>query len=138
MTNDKGYERVIYKGHWKDDLPHGDGHEIFGAGNSHYEGEFVQGRKEGFGVYYWNKREFYSGVFKNNKMEGNGEYYSKEFTYKGSFKDGKKHGSGILDNHDKGWKYEGNFDNGKIHGQGTFVWKDGSKFVGNFENNKRT
>jgi hypothetical protein len=42
-------------------------------------------------------------------MEGQGEYHTKDYVYKGQFKNNKKHGQGTLENHIKGWKYTGEF-----------------------------
>ena len=105
MVYPKGHQKVTYKGEWKNDLPHGQGREIFGAGNSHYDGSFYEGKKHGKGIYHWNLRQYYSGDFNNNVMEGEGEYKCKDYTYKGGFLDNKKQGFGCLINHNKNWKY---------------------------------
>ena len=34
-----------------------------------------------------------------------------------------------------GSKYEGEFNNGKLHGQGTWFYPDGEKYIGGFKNN---
>ena len=34
-------------------------------------------------------------------------------------------------------KYVGEIDNGEPNGQGTFIWSDGTKYVGEYKNGKR-
>lgn len=41
-------------------------------------------------------------------------------------------------NYDDGSKYIGDIIDGKWHGQGTYIWPDGRKYVGGFENNRAT
>ena len=41
-------------------------------------------------------------------------------------------------NYDDGSQYIGDIVNGKRHGQGTYIWADGRKYVGAFENNRAT
>ena len=50
----------------------------------------------------------------------------------GEWKDGKKHGQGIL-NWSNGNKYEGEWKSGKKHGQGTYTWTNGDRYVGEFK-----
>jgi hypothetical protein len=49
--------------------------------------------------------------------------------YEGWFKDNKFHGIGRVIS-EKGDVYEGELQYGKENGKGTFVWADGSKYVG--------
>lgn len=53
--------------------------------------------------------------------------------YKGQCKNGKANGRGSSVGIDA---YEGEFVDGVIHGQGTYIWKDGDRFVGNFQGGK--
>ena len=45
--------------------------------------------------------------------------------YKGSWKNGKKHGVGTMKRDDN--IYKGTFKNNKYHGKGTLIWKTGDK-----------
>ena len=56
-------------------------------------------------------------------------------SYDGSWKDGKKHGYGVLNlsNEDK---YVGEFNEDKIEGKGTYTWSTGQKYEGQWKNNK--
>ena len=53
----------------------------------------------------------------------------------GSFKDGKKHGFGVLSlsNDDK---YTGDFNEDIIEGKGKYVWANGQVYEGDWANNK--
>ena len=80
-------------------------------GKIKYEGDFVNGKYEGYGeLYDKNGNIKYKGFFKNNKFEGNGKLYGNNFDYIGSFMNGLKHGKGI--------EYH---KNGKIHFEGIFI-----------------
>ena len=46
-----------------------------------YEGEFVNGLREGNGVFYWEDGTRWEGPFKNNEMNGEGLYYDKEESF---------------------------------------------------------
>ena len=126
-----------------------------------YEGDFVNGKYEGFGeLYNENGKIIYKGYFKNNKYEGNGKLYD-YFDYIGPFVNGLKQGKGIeyhkngnihYEGYFKNDKYEGNvklyFDNGNIeyegpfvnglkHGKGKQYYDNGNiKYEGYFKNGK--
>ena len=74
-------------------MPHGKGREIYSS-ISFYEGEFRRGVKEGEGIYQWNQHEYYIGSFQANALEGSGDLITKDSTFKGHFKAGKKEGQG--------------------------------------------
>ena len=61
--------------------------------------------------------------------------------YQGAWKDGKKHGPGIFlylaDNEFKGDIYVGEYKFDIYNGQGTYIWKDGSKYTGNWLDNNQ-
>lgn len=71
-------------------------------------------------------------------MDGWGTYKSRESEYVGSYKNGLKSGKGTMKNLAKGWEYIGDFFDDKFHGKGVYIWGDGTKFEGEFENNKKT
>lgn len=106
-----------YMGSWKDDMPTGegtffdkDGHviiqdsftndEILSAENLQYkyEGELVNGKRDGFGIL-------------KNLATGN-------FIYVGEWQNGLYHGQGVLYDY-MFKKYEGEFYQGQFHGEGT-------------------
>jgi hypothetical protein len=63
---------------WKDDKQHGQGKEIWNNGAETYEGEFVDGKKNGKGKFSWSDGSYYEGDFVDGLFEGYGTYYFKE------------------------------------------------------------
>ncbi|EFJ46878.1 hypothetical protein VOLCADRAFT_81711 [Volvox carteri f. nagariensis] len=76
-----------------------------------YEGDYVAGRRHGFGSY---------------------TYPNSFFKYEGQWVNGKKHGLGKLSMRD-GAYYEGEFVEGEIVGQGTRRFANGDVYIGTFE-----
>ncbi len=56
------------------DIPNGKGTATYTNGDK-YDGDFVNGLREGFGTYYWADGEKFLGQFKNNKRNGFGKYF---------------------------------------------------------------
>ena len=99
-----------------------------------------------FGTYDWtsgdNKGDKYIGEWKKDIMHGQGMYiFANGDKYQGAWKDGKKHGPGIFlylaDNEFKGDIYVGEYKFDLYNGQGTYIWKDGSKYTGNWLDNNQ-
>ena len=65
--------------------------------------------------------------------------YDKDFTLLSDcfYEEGVMKGKGMKILED-GTKYEGNFDNDKIHGEGVYYFKDGTKWEGHSENGVRS
>ncbi|HLP14459.1 MAG TPA: hypothetical protein VK177_21190 [Flavobacteriales bacterium] len=57
--------------------------------------------------------------------------------YEGNWKNGEKHGKGILTFADKS-VYNGEFKDGKRHGKATMKWADGNVYTGAYEDDKRS
>ena len=54
------------------------------------EGEYQNGKRNGYGIYTWPTGKKYMGQFKNNNFHGEGELvYSDGSTRKGTFNDNK-------------------------------------------------
>jgi len=94
----------LYEGDWENDVKHGKGYEILPTG-SHYEGDFLNGKPDGYGVFKWKNGEIYEGEWKS----------------------GLKHGKGIWRGI-KGESYEGDWKNGKAEGVGIHIWRNGIEF----------
>ena len=78
----------------------------------------------------------YEGQVLNSKPHGKGvQVYSNDNRYEGEWKEGAKHGSGILIN-DIG-RYEGSFSQGLPNGEGIEVWSNGHRYEGEWRDNKR-
>ena len=62
-----------------------------------YEGQYRNGKREGFGKFFMTNGDRYEGEFQNNHYNGRGIYYWQNgLYYIGKFKDDKKEGFGIL------------------------------------------
>jgi len=106
-------------------------------GNSGYQGEMVNGVREGKGTYSFANGDKYEGDWKNNKMEGKGVYTFKDGDkYDGDWVGGKKEGQGTY-YFSNGAKYEGNWVQSKMEGKGIFYYKNGDKYDGEWKDNKR-
>lgn len=77
----------------------------------------------------------YNGGFKNGLFEGeNCSYASATSRYVGKFVQGKKEGMGKFSN--EVGTQSGNFHNDELNGLGTFEWKDGKLYEGEFQRSK--
>jgi hypothetical protein len=102
-----------------------------------YEGEYLNDKGHGYGVYYNRKTQAkYEGYFKNGWEDGKGiKVYPNGASYKGNFKKGRKRGYG-LEIYPNIGSYEGYFKNGKRFGFGIEKWLDGTIYEGQFYDDK--
>ena len=121
------------------------------SGEFQYKGEFLNGKRHGFGVMSVLHPNFkgdkYVGEFKDDNYNGQGTYFFladnqlKGDKYVGEYKDSKRNGQGtyffLADNQWKGDKYVGEYKDEKRNGQGTFTFPDGAKYVGEHKDGKR-
>lgn len=84
-------DKSIYLGYWKNDKPNGKGKLIYHKGD-YYEGDFVDGKIEGFGHYINEINGIsYIGTWKNELQDGNGtEKWDNDTEYEGQYREGKK------------------------------------------------
>ncbi|XP_016364337.1 alsin isoform X2 [Sinocyclocheilus rhinocerous] len=88
-----------------------------------YEGRWVSGKPNGWGVVKWPDERMYTGTFKNGLEDGFGDYVvpNKNLNscdhYQGQWKDGKMHGFGTF-RYASGEIYEGSFQDNMRHGHG--------------------
>ena len=69
-------------------------------------------------MYYSNGNIKYEGDWINHKREGNGKYIYKNGNYYiGGFKDGQRHGKGIIYDKNGNIKYDGEFINNTFVGE---------------------
>lgn len=111
-----------------------------------WQGECADGYADGRGVltYYMDGglNSKFEGEMKKGKSEGSGEFYWYDKcsdcmqSYVGDFKNGARHGKGLLTWHD-GVTYEGDFVDGERHGKGTLNLLYGRNYAGDFVHNKR-
>jgi hypothetical protein len=122
-----------------------------------YKGEFVEGKRHGYGVEDYPNGDNYDGYWKEDvrhgygtfskadgsKLEGNwvdGELtcshgtltYSNGDVFQGDVVKGMAHGSGILRTK-VGGIYDGEFKDNYIEGYGIFIFSDGSSFNGDWK-----
>ncbi|KAH0876125.1 hypothetical protein HID58_073487 [Brassica napus] len=99
-----------------------------------YEGEFNGGRRcNGSGVYYYYVNGRYEGDWVNGRHDGYGiESWSKGSKFKGQYKQGLRHGYGVYWFY-TGDSYSGEWFNGQSHGSGVQTCADGSSYVGEFK-----
>ncbi|KAG8347638.1 putative MORN repeat [Trypanosoma vivax] len=90
-------------------------------GTEMYDGEWVNGRKEGIGVYQWGDRSYW-GMWKDGKRHGFGVFTTAgDFRYEGEWLCDKKHGLGKAFYAD-GSKYQGEWEDGCRSGHGLFIY----------------
>ena len=112
-----------------------------------YSGQLKEGTdiKEGIGIAVYSDGDIYEGCWKNGRWNGKGRnIFDDESYYIGEFKDGLRHGCGIL-YFVKGesykyfyepryeYRYEGEWKNGNKHGQGAFYYENGDKYEGEWK-----
>ena len=148
----------VYEGEYKHGQPNGKGSMTSYDNKNIYDGDWVNGKREGIGkliicdeynytgpfendnfsgsggVLCDNKGNIYEGDFEKNKFEGYGHYkMSNGDVYIGEFKEGLFHGKGQY-NDNEGNVFDGEFKNGKKDGEGVLIKKNGEKLEGIFKN----
>ena len=143
-NNMKFSNGASYSGAIKDVLdsrPHGHGiyfypdHLDEGVGDHYYRGNFNNSKFHGHGEYV-SKQYSYKGDFKNDLPEGKGVEISlkNDTIYTGTFKKGKKHGYVISKSYKtKKVIFKGQWANGQML-KGTFEFPDGGIYSGQFKN----
>lgn len=134
-----GVERFVsgdrYEGEYKAGVFDGTGIYTTARGDR-IEGNFKGGAVNGHAV-NTQATSTYEGDYVNNKRTGQGMYVSADgFRYIGAFVDGKYSGQGSAF-WASGSQYSGGFANDKMHGRGTYARVDGSRFDGEFRDHKR-
>ncbi len=124
--------------------------------SGYYEGFWMNGKKQGYGLYKWEGLGKYIGNWNNDAMSGYGAYLAEnEDNIIGEYKNGKLNGRGyqvIGEEWSQGWYTDGNLtdeysyyrndvDMGCTSGDceneyGYFKWSNGDHFVGFFKNGK--
>jgi hypothetical protein len=99
-----------------------------------FEGDFVNGKREGRGLLTEPDGGTYDGMWSNDEFNGQGTYVWQDGAkYTGEWKNGIQDGYGIYF-YANGDKYAGYFKNNKFQGKGTYTWANGETFTGSFEN----
>ncbi|CAD8089031.1 unnamed protein product [Paramecium primaurelia] len=123
---------AYYEGQWNNGKANGFGKYVM-IDNSSYVGEWVNNQANGFGTFQLMDGEFFRGHWIQNVVEGQGKYTFVDGTfYEGEWKNDLPNGIGVQ-TYSNGWKYEGSFLNGIKNGQGILRFPDGSIYEGFFE-----
>ncbi|KAG6630506.1 hypothetical protein I3843_13G021000 [Carya illinoinensis] len=98
-----------------------------------YEGEFHKGKCSGNGVYYYYMSGRYEGDWVDGKYDGYGvETWARGSRYRGQYRLGLRNGFGVYRFY-TGDVYSGEWANGQSHGCGVHTCEDGSRYVGEFK-----
>lgn len=94
-----------------------------------YEGDLVNDKPHGKGVFSFNDGGRYEGDFVKGAFSGKGvmtyTFPTDGYRYEGEFANGKRQGKGVYI-FPSGKRYEGDFADNDIHGSGTMYAEDGS------------
>ena len=147
-----------YRGQFKRNKFHGFGIMKYANGNV-YEGPWENNHQQGYGVFSYANGDRFEGNFLEGQCEGEGTMtYSDGSRYVGQWSKNRRHGDGSLHFED-GEEVKGRWDQGEyiadwgtlaydgdtnllrncnlVHcqnGQGKFRYKDGSRYLGEFNN----
>ena len=116
-----------YDGQWKDGKMEGYGKKVWKSGGS-YDGQWKDGKMEGTGKYVWKSGDSYNGLLKDGKKEGTGKYvWANGDEYNGQWKDDKMEGFGkkVWANGDS---YDGQWKDDKMEA-GKYVWANGDSYT---------
>lgn len=127
-------ENEVYIGEFEDDQKHGNGRLEFILSGNYYEGNFVNNKIDGNGVYTWTFGDVYIGEFKSGILHGIGLYkWVNGDSYEGEYRNGLRWGKGTLVN-SNGNKYVGEFQDNVPHGKGKIYKKNNSSIPVEFIN----
>lgn len=109
-----------------------EGVEFYSNGDF-YEGEFHRGRSNGSGVYNYFVNGRYEGDWVDGRYDGYGiESWARGSRYRGQYRQGLRHGYGVYRFY-TGDSYAGEWCNGQSHGVGVQTCSDGSSYIGEFK-----
>lgn len=134
-----------YDGNWKNNQPNGKGKYTFLDGDR-YEGSFKNGRFDGEGTMYYNDGAKFKGYWSNNKKHGSGTLYAANGKiFSGEWERGKMVEEEIYLFENEAITEESESNSSTIpslrncnreyceSGLGTFIYSDGSEYVGDFK-----
>ena len=108
-----GDDGVAFVGYWKNNQKENKGTIYDKNYNIIFEGEYVEGKRNGKGELKFVNGDKYCGMFKDDNREGTGTYYWKDGSrWEGTFKENVMNGNGMYYGND-GDNYEANYENGE-------------------------
>ena len=104
---------------------------------SSYEGEWKNGKRDGFGILCWGEESKFMGQFIDDKVSGYGKLWQDNGDmYRGYWKDFQAEGMGYYQTK-KGANFSGEWSEDKQNGFGLENWPKGSSFIGNYTNGSK-
>lgn len=121
----------VYDGNWVDGSREGHGVFTTPAGDR-YDGNWSNNQENGQGKMTWANGDVYDGNWVAGKMQGEGTFTSaKGEIFKGNFSGNVRQGKGVLTT-PAGEKFEGSWKGGKKSGEFRVSLRDGSVATGNW------
>lgn len=106
--------------------------------DAYYQGDIVDGRREGIAKQLWEDGTFFEGEFKEDQAVGLGRLIHKNGDfYEGNFLNSKANGKGKFVRYEGG-SYEGDFLDDIAHGNGELKLPNDSLFKGQFVDGRMT
>lgn len=126
--------KSLFTKHWAKTHPSGEfnPNPVAQKPGTTYTGEWLQGQKNGYGIFQFNRTEIIEGYWSENKLLGKVLVSKDNFYYFGELLNGKGHGPGIKYHY--GIRSEGNFINGVIQGYAEETWPNGTIYKGDYKN----
>ncbi|XP_068314042.1 uncharacterized protein [Pyrus communis] len=104
--------------------------------NGRYEGDWIDGRYDGYGIEGWARGSRYKGQYRQGLRHGYGVYrFSAGDSYAGEWCNGQSHGVGVQTCSD-GSCYVGEFKYGAKHGLGCYHFRNGDRYAGEYFGDK--
>lgn len=101
-----------------------------------FTGNYLDGKKNGEGVFLYPDGSKYEGSWLNDLREGWGTYtYPNGDTYEGEWYQGRRHGQGVYTYKETGSRYDGNWFHGRMQDRGHLIHLN-HRYVGIFEEDK--
>lgn len=123
-----------YVGGWKQDLPDGNGIELDGDGRLLYEGEWREGRRNGYGTEFSDGKAVYCGDWEDGRHHGNGTLLRADgCRITGRFCGETPNGFVCEYGADGRKLYEGEWKDGERCGRGALFLPSGERIDGTFE-----
>ena len=124
-----------YNGIWKVDEFISGIAKVTEDSGSHYEGEMLNGFREGKGRFTWPTGSYYEGDFVRGNFNGQGKLTGVDGTWKeGTWEEDNFISGNVKVIYDSGNSYEGAYLNGERNGWGVLTHSSGERIEGKWEN----